>query len=164
MLTTTPQELELAPRLRLAVTRLARRLRQESGEDLTPSQSSALATIHRHGPIAPSELAERERVRRPTATRVIGALEQAGLVAREADPADGRGCRVRITEAGATVLAVMRSRKNAYLAERLLTLAPAELELLEQAAGLIERLVEEPAEPGQQAPQRTSAARRAPER
>ena len=48
-MTTVAPDLELAPRLRLAVTRLARRLRQESGEGLTPSQNSALASIDRHG-------------------------------------------------------------------------------------------------------------------
>ena len=55
-------DLELAARLRLVVARTARRLRQEAGTDLGPAQTSALATIERHGPLAPSELAERERV------------------------------------------------------------------------------------------------------
>ena len=62
-------DLELAARLRLAIARTARRLRQEAGTDLGPAQTSALATIERHGPLTPSELAERERIKRPTATR-----------------------------------------------------------------------------------------------
>ena len=52
-MTTVAPDLELAARLRLAVTRLARRLRQESGEGLTPSQNSALASIERHGGLTP---------------------------------------------------------------------------------------------------------------
>ncbi len=68
--TSTTSELELAARLRLAVTRLARRLRQHSGEGLSPSQTSALASIERHGALTPTELATIERVQRPTATRV----------------------------------------------------------------------------------------------
>ena len=80
----------LAAHLRLVITRTARRLRQEAGTDLGPSQTSALATIERHGPLTPSELARMERIQRPTATRIVARLEVAGLVGRVADPADGR--------------------------------------------------------------------------
>ena len=59
---------DLAVRLRLVIARTARRLRQEAGEELSPSQAAALATIDRHGPLTPSELAIRERIQRPTAT------------------------------------------------------------------------------------------------
>src|SRR5687767_5980028 len=81
---------QLAARLRLAIGRTARRLRQEAGADLGPSQMAALATIERHGPLAPSELAKRERIRRPTVTRILGRLEEAGLIDRLRDPTDGR--------------------------------------------------------------------------
>ena len=143
MTASTSSQLELAARLRLAVTRLARRLRQQSADGLSPSQTSALASIERHGALTPSELATIERVQRPTATRVIGALAGAGLISRERDTSDGRVARVKITPAGAAVLNRGRSRKNAYLARRLGELEPAELELLEQAAELIERLLED---------------------
>ena len=46
----TTTNAELAARLRLSVTRTARRLRQEAGTDLSPSLQAALATIERHGP------------------------------------------------------------------------------------------------------------------
>src|SRR5919112_2598533 len=78
----------LAAQLRLVITRTARRLRQEAGSDLSPSQTAALATIERHGPLTPSELATRERVQRPTVTRVLARLEEAGLIDRAADPQD----------------------------------------------------------------------------
>jgi DNA-binding MarR family transcriptional regulator len=139
---TTP-DLELAARLRLAVTRLARRLRQESGEGLSPSQNSALASIERHGPLTPSELAAVERVRRPTATRVLGALLDAGLITREPDPADGRIARVKVTRSGAATLKRGRNRKNAYLARRLERLDAEQLQTLEHAADLIEQLIAE---------------------
>src|SRR5688500_13056662 len=90
MQTTSTVEELLAPRLRLAITRMARRLRQEAGTDLGPSQVAALATIERHGPLSPSELAERERIKRPTVTRIASNLEGAGLIERVRDPADGR--------------------------------------------------------------------------
>jgi DNA-binding MarR family transcriptional regulator len=145
----TSAELELAARLRLSVTRLARRLRQQSDGGLTPSQISALSSIERHGSVTPSVLASIERIQRPTATRLIGTLAAAGLITREADPTDGRIARVRVTREGATVLRRGRSRKNAYLARRLQRLDPGELEILEQAAELLERLYEEDREPRQ---------------
>ena len=143
ILSSTTSELELAARLRLAVTRLARRLRQQSAEGLSPSQTSALASIDRHGALTPSELAKMERVQRPTATRVLNALFEAGLIRREQDGRDGRVARLKLTRAGAAVLNRGRSRKNAYLARRLQLLEPDELQTLERAAELIERLIED---------------------
>src|SRR3954467_3348018 len=76
-----------AARLRLAITRTARRLRQEASGELTPTSAATLATVERHGPLTPSEVAEIERIRRPSATRSLRALEDAALVRRTADPA-----------------------------------------------------------------------------
>ena len=134
---------DLAARLRLAIARTARRLRQETGSELSPSLSSALATVERHGPLTPSELAERERVQRPTATRLVARLEEDGLVTRTADPSDGRSFLVAVTGEGRALLARMRRRKDAYLAERLKRLDPRERATLAEAAAILERLLEE---------------------
>jgi DNA-binding MarR family transcriptional regulator len=141
--TSIDTHLELAARLRLSVARLARRLRQQTATELTPSQSSALISIERHGPLTPSELAEIERIQRPTATRILGALIDQGYVAREPDASDRRSSRVSITRHGADVLSRGRRRKNAYLARRLETFDADELATLERAAALLERLMEE---------------------
>jgi DNA-binding MarR family transcriptional regulator len=134
---------ELPSRLRLAITRMARRLRQEAGSDLGPSQLAALATIERHGPLSPSEVAERERIKRPTVTRILGRLEEAGLVARVRDPADGRGAIVSISPDGRTLLRRLRQRKTAYLAKRLRELPAEDREAMARAAEVLERLLEE---------------------
>ena len=97
---TTSSVTEIAAELRVAVARTARRLRQETGLDLTATQVAALATIERHGPLTPSELAARERIQRPTATRLVARLEERGLVARTADPGDGRVALIAITAEG----------------------------------------------------------------
>ena len=138
----TSADHELASRLRHAVARAARRLRQEAGTDLSPSLSAALATIDRHGPLTPSELAGRERVQRPTVTRVVYRLEEAGLVTRAADPADGRGSLITVTSAGRALLASARSRKDAFLSERLEALGPEDRAALERAAALLEGMLE----------------------
>jgi DNA-binding MarR family transcriptional regulator len=128
--------------LRLAIARTARRLRQEAGVDLSPSLAAALATVDKHGPLTPSELAERERVQRPTATRIVGRLADAGLVERTADPADGRVTLVSATPTGRALLRRLRQRKNAYLARRLRDLEPSEVATLDRAAEILERVLE----------------------
>lgn len=133
---------ELSSRLRLAIARSARRMRQEAGTDLSPSLTSALATIERHGPITPSELAELERVQRPSATRIVSRLETEGLVDRAADPADGRSSLVSASAQGRALLRRLRTRKNAYLARRLRDLPDSDVETLREAADVLERLLE----------------------
>jgi DNA-binding MarR family transcriptional regulator len=140
---TTSTGTDLATRLRLGITRTARRLRQEAGNDLSPSLSSALATIARHGPLTPSELAERERIQRPTATRVLTKLESPGLVVRTADPQDRRSSLVAIAPAGQALLAASRTRKDAFLARRLRTLTPEERATLRRASEILEALLED---------------------
>jgi DNA-binding MarR family transcriptional regulator len=137
---------DLAHRLRPVIARLARRMRQQAGGDLSPTQGAALNTIACHGPLTPSELAAREKIQRPTATRVLARLEEAGLIARAADPADRRSSLVAATEAGEALLATSRAQKDKYLAERLDRLSPEELAVLERAAGILERVLEEGAE------------------
>jgi DNA-binding MarR family transcriptional regulator len=134
-------DVDLAARLRLAITRTARRLRQEAGTDLSPSQLAALATIERHGPLAPSELAERERIRRPTATRVLSRLLDAGLVERIPDPADGRSAIVSVSSEGRALLRRLRRRKTAYLATRIRDLPPQDLSALARATDVLESIL-----------------------
>jgi DNA-binding MarR family transcriptional regulator len=140
--TSTEHSVEVAARLRLAVTRTARRLRQEAGVDLTPSLAAALGTIDVHGPLTPSELAERERVQRPTATRLISRLSEAGLVDRTSDPSDGRVSLVSVTPEGRALMRRLRTRKTAFLAKRLRDLDPEEVATLDRAAAILERLLE----------------------
>jgi len=134
---------DLAHRLRPVLTRLARRMRQAVSGDLSPTQGAALATIDCHGPLTPSELATRERIQRPTATRVLARLEEAGLVARTADPSDRRSSLVATTADGKALLGAIRERKDAFLVERLDRLSPDELAALERAAEILERVLDE---------------------
>jgi DNA-binding MarR family transcriptional regulator len=142
-----PQLADSAARLRLAIVRTARRLRQEAagagGAELTPTAASALATVDRHGPLTPSELAEIERIKRPTATRTLRALTEAGLVDRTPDPDDGRSALVSVSAAGRERLRRLRGRKNAYLARRMRDLPAADVATLERAAAILEEMLED---------------------
>ena len=108
-----------------------------------PTLTAALASIENHGPLTPSELADRERVKRPTATRLIGTLEENGFVARTSDPSDRRSSLIAITPEGRELMRTLRTRKDAYLAQRLRKLSAEDRETLDRAADLLERLLEE---------------------
>lgn len=134
---------DLAPSLRLAIVRLARRLRSEQADSgLTPSMASALASIERAGPISLGELAAVEQVAPPSLTRIVGRLEDAGLVDRVIDSADRRIARMEITDAGRRLLQKVRSRKTAFLARRLAALTPEERAVLADALPLLEALLD----------------------
>jgi DNA-binding MarR family transcriptional regulator len=132
---------ELASRLRFAVARLARLLRQQDQSGFGPTLVAALATIERHGPITLGELAGREQVAPPTITKVVEKLEANGLVTRTTDVADRRVNRVALTSKGTKQLAVYRSRRTEWLASRLQDLSPTEHEQLIAALPVLERLI-----------------------
>ncbi len=143
MLTKVSAESESAARLRLAITRVARRLRQEANADLSPSLTSALASIEGRGPVTPSELANCERVQRPTITRVLTRLTELGLIERAADPADGRSTLVSITPSGRALLNELRTGRDAFLADRLSKLSPEDRAVLDRASAVLESLLED---------------------
>jgi len=145
---------DAAVRLRMAIVRTGRRLRQEAAAEasgLTPTSTAALATIDRHGPLTPSELAELEQVKRPTVTRTLGCLEREGLIQRTPDPADGRSSLVAVNGAGRERLRRLRGRKNAYLAKRMRDLPEADVATLERAAEILEGILERDGVPARRA-------------
>ena len=121
--------------------RLARRLRLERGrDDLTLNQLAVLGTLDRCGPRSVGELAAIERVKPPSMTRTVASLEEAGLVTRRPHDTDGRQVVVELTAAAREVIQVDRRRREAWLAQRLAELDPAQRELLRQVAPLLEEL------------------------
>ncbi len=128
-------------RLRLAIVRLARRQRQQSGTGLTPSLQSALAVIDVHGPLTLGELAAAERISPPTTTRIVAKLEETGLVTRAAAPDDGRVTIVQVTDVGSRQLAESRVRRDAWLRDRLAELPGADVDALAAAIEPLERLL-----------------------
>ncbi len=135
---------EVAGRLRSAVNRLQRRLRQESLGGLSPAQASALGSISRHGSPTLGELAAMEQVQPPSMTRIVANLTEAGMVTRAADANDRRSVRVHITSAGERALGLMRTRKNAFLLRRLGELSAEEQQQAVELVGLLEHLLAEP--------------------
>lgn len=142
MPTAAPPQLD-AGRLRLALVRLGRRLRQEAGAGITPSQLSALATLERSGPMPLRDLAAAERIGSSTLTRIVAALEDEGLLERAIDPADRRCTLAQVTPAGAALLHEARERGTRLLADRAQSLSAAEAAALDAALPVLEKLLED---------------------
>jgi DNA-binding MarR family transcriptional regulator len=137
----SPSQTALASSLRLAVMRLARRMRSERADtSLTLTQLATLATLERRGPLTPRELAAAERVQPPSMTRIAASLELAGLVTRTDHPTDGRQVLLSVAPAGVALLREDRRRRDAWLAQRLRELDPEELDVLRRATAVLDRL------------------------
>jgi DNA-binding MarR family transcriptional regulator len=131
----------LASSLRIAIGRLNRRIRNEREDDsLSLNQLSALGVLERQGPLPVGELAARERVRPPSMTRTVSALEELGLVVREPHPVDRRLAVVRITEAGQGRTAADRKRRDAWLTHQLRELTREERRQLREVLPILEKL------------------------
>lgn len=133
----------LADRLRLAVGRLARRLRQESLGEITPSQLSVLATLDRHGEMTMGQLASIERVSRPSATGITTRLVDRGLVSQRPDSDDGRCSVVSLTTEGVALLEKGREERTAFLTERLEGLSDEGVDILTRAVAILDGMVAE---------------------
>ena len=137
------EDAQLASSLRIAVMRLARRLRAERSDGtLGLSQLSALSTLEHHGPLSPTALAELERIQPPSMTRVIAALEGRGLVERRPHPSDRRQAVIAITVEGRRIVLEDRRRRHAWLCETLDGLTDEEQARLVAALPILEQLSE----------------------
>jgi DNA-binding MarR family transcriptional regulator len=136
------ERVQTATDLRLAIGRTARRLRQHAGHELSPSRSTLLDTIARHGPLSPSRLAELERMSRPTITRLVAKLKAEGYVECLSDPEDGRSYQISISPKGKALRDVRRRRKSEYLTRLLESADARDLEVLGSAAQVLMRLLE----------------------
>ncbi|MBO3748437.1 MarR family transcriptional regulator [Streptosporangiaceae bacterium NEAU-GS5] len=130
--------------VRRGVLRLARRLRVERGEGgLSATKVSLLGHLYRRGPLSPKTLAELDRVRVQSLTRVLADLQRDDLVSRTRDPADGRQSLIALTPAGAALLEQHMRESDAWLAQAMdHLLSPAERQLLHLAGELLTRLAE----------------------
>ena len=131
-------------RLRVALARLARRLRKHELAGLTPTQLAALATVERSGPMRLGDLAAAEGIAPSTLTRLVTALEESGYVRRHADPRDARASTLVITPRGHETLERLRTESTLVLAASLQLLsaeqrsAPADALEASYANGVLE--------------------------
>jgi DNA-binding MarR family transcriptional regulator len=134
---------DASARLRAAVGRLSRRLREtRAGTGLTPTQISVLFSIVRLGPLTMTELAEREALNPTMLSRVVAGLCEAGLVARSSDPSDRRVALAAPTAAGRRLRERIQRERSEALALHLTALEPGEREAILAAIPALEALAE----------------------
>ena len=143
----TETDLETAARLRLAVARMQRLLRSQEMGGLSLTEASCLAVIGRKGPMPLNEIAASEHLSAPSVTKTITRMEEAGLIDRLNDPTDRRVSLVTLSKKGRALVDQIRSRRNAFLLLRLQELSPADLEAVERALPILERLSAEAPNP-----------------
>ena len=131
-------------RLRVALARLARRLRKHQLAGLTPTQLAALATVERSGPMRLGDLAAAEGIAPSTLTRLVTALEDSGYVRRYADPSDARASTLAITPRGHDTLERLRTESTLVLAASLQLLSAEQRSALADALPVLELLAEPP--------------------
>jgi len=139
-------ELDTAARLRIAISRLSRRLggtaaARESG--LTPTAIALLLSVVRKGPTRLSELAESEGMNPTMLSRVVGGLVQAGLLRRSSDLGDRRAAWVEATTAGRRLAERMRRERTAAVNAALEALSESDRRQIERALPALEALAEE---------------------
>lgn len=132
---------EIAARLRVAVARLNRLLRSQDESGLGSTKTAALVTISAFGPMTLGEVAARERIAPPSVTKIVEDLVARGLVDRRVDPTDRRVALVSVTPEGREMLEANRTRRSAFLAERLAELDPAERDRLASVLDVLDHLV-----------------------
>lgn len=131
-------------RLRQVLLRLARSIRSRYDGDITPSQLAVLMSLHRHGAATVGQIAEREHVKPPSASKLVAALETQGLVERAPGDGDRRCSMITVTPLADRFAAEIRAAGTSWLAERLSSMSPDEIAMIEQALPALERLLGDP--------------------
>jgi DNA-binding MarR family transcriptional regulator len=130
----------LADRLHSTAIHLLRLVRvQDAAAGIGPAQLSALSVLVFGGPLSLNQLARAEQVKPPTMSRVVDALEKAGLARRRENPSDRRAVLLEATEKGTSLLRRGRDRRVKFLASYLARLSAAELRDLNSAMSALEK-------------------------
>ncbi|NIK54941.1 MarR family winged helix-turn-helix transcriptional regulator [Kribbella shirazensis] len=133
-----------ALQLLVSMHRIVRHLRRSRTTTLMhPTQFLALMLIADEQPIRIGEIAARVPCSQPTATTTVAALEEAGLVRREADPVDGRATAVVLTEAGAATVEASGRQAAEELAKLLDRLDESDRTLVFQAGAILARVTDD---------------------
>jgi DNA-binding MarR family transcriptional regulator len=134
---------DTAARLRRAVTRLNRRLRNSSLSGISPAQASMLESIEKATNPSLGDLAVAEQMKPPSVTRVVQSMQELGLIILTPDPTDRRCTRAQLSPQGRKEIAAIRRRKTEFLEKKLLSLSESDQHKAQDLAAFLERLLEE---------------------
>jgi len=133
---------EIADRLHSAAIHLLRRVRvQDAASGISPARLSALSVIVFAGPVSLQDLARAEQVRPPTMSRIVDALQAAGLARRNVNAQDRRAVLIEATPRGAAMLKAGRRRRVKFLAAQLARLSAAQLAELDHSLRALQEVL-----------------------
>ena len=140
----TPDELAHDDQdLRLAIQRLARRIRSmQADDDVTEGQRAVLFALSKSGQQTLGSLSEHERVTPPSMNRTVNALIDRGLVTREAAPGDARKVSLDLSPLGANFIIETRRRRDAWFTTRLDSLPADQRALLLEVTPILRDLAD----------------------
>ncbi len=128
-------------RLRGVVNRLARQFNTSAThEGLTPTQASVLGLIAFRGPMTLTDVATLEGLNPTMVSRVIGRLDELGLIARTPSTTDLRVAYVEATERGRRTHERIKDEKGRVIAEGLDRLSDRDREAIIAALPGLEAL------------------------
>jgi DNA-binding MarR family transcriptional regulator len=128
---------ELTP----AIGQIVRRLRSVGNPDeLSLSQSSALARLEQGGLMTTADLARAEAMKPQSMKSILASLEEEGCVERQAHPTDGRQILFALTPKGLEERRRRTAAKREWLIEALSQFDQTELQTLAAAIPLLRRL------------------------
>lgn len=145
-MTAPPRKADLRPpdddltRLRMALGRIGRVLRQQTDDGLTYPLMSLLLSIVRTQPVSAGDLAAAEGVSAPSVTRSLNRLVQLGYASREPDPADRRAALITVTPKGMEERNQILRRRDIWLTQHLDQLTEQDMGKLLDALPALERI------------------------
>jgi len=142
---TNPPDLKLASDLRVAVSRLIKKLRKESptGLQLSLTERSTMALLNQHSALLPNELASMEMITNQSMSQVLNHLLQLEYIIRTPSQTDKRKVNISLSLLGKTTLLQLRHERDEWLAKAIIeTCSITEREVLKQAATILTKLVD----------------------
>jgi DNA-binding MarR family transcriptional regulator len=141
----THSDLQLASDLRMAVTRLIKKLRAQSstGAKLSLTERSTIALLDQHKELSPSDIAAMEKITTQSMSQILSHLLGLGYITRKISRTDKRKSIISLTKAGSDVLYKVRNERDEWLRRALEeTCSSKDQELLQRALGPLKRLID----------------------
>lgn len=130
-------------RLRVALGRTVRSLdRRTNSPEISRTELTVLGAINRFKRVPLGELAEYENLNPTMLSRILGKLEDRGLVTRETDGNDRRAVLAVITPQGRRAWEKQRKRRDDLVAELLTALSDKDVQSLLDALAALEALAD----------------------
>ena len=140
------RDIEVAAALRTAIHRLVKLLRRETHAEsqLSLTERSVLGSLYTQGELAPSMLAQLEKVTTQSMSQIINHLFELDLIRKTPSGEDKRMVLLSLTDKGKLYVEDARNQKQEWLAHALhRKVSAGEKDILMEALKILTRIIEE---------------------